>query len=91
MHRDDDSLLSKGRIPARTVCPWRDQCMTAAAGKCRHKGLAHKNKFSCGLARAFDMTEAYIRRASVAKLVASNLVWNKVNFSPEIKPEKACI
>lgn len=90
-HRDENSKLSYGRIPPRTVCPWRDNCMTASVGKCNHKGLAHKNRFSCGLARAFDMTDSYIESVSVARLIAANLIWNQVNVSPHTVAEQVNI
>lgn len=49
------SKLVDGRIPARTVCPFRQECRSAESGTCYHDGLKHWRPYSCGTARAFDM------------------------------------
>jgi len=80
---DANSLLSKGRIPAYTACPWIAQCMTKRDGKCNHKGTQHKNRFSCGLARAFDMSDEYIKRTSRNKRIVANMRWRPITLNEE--------
>jgi len=46
--------LVNGRIPANTVCPYRDECPSAANGDCGHKGVEHTVAYSCGFARLFN-------------------------------------
>lgn len=48
-------LLVDGKIPANTVCPWKQQCNTAQDGRCHHQGKEHPGPFSCGKARAFEL------------------------------------
>ena len=45
------SQLVDGRIPAHTVCPFRDACGFA----CSHLGKKHTVAYSCASARAFDL------------------------------------
>jgi len=47
--------LVKGKIPANTVCPYRDQCPSASNGDCGHKGKEHTVPYSCGYARLFKI------------------------------------
>lgn len=49
--------LVDGRIPARTVCPFRDRCSIVASGSCHHLGIDCESQFSCAAARAFDLME----------------------------------
>ena len=48
-------LLVNGKIPARTICPFRDKCVIAATGECVHRGEEHQWEFSCGAARGFEI------------------------------------
>lgn len=48
--------LVNGKIPAGSVCPFRAVCHTAKAGDCGHTGTEHTVPFSCGTARAYNMT-----------------------------------
>jgi len=50
-------LLVDGNVPARTTCPWRQQCEIAQAGVCHHKGKEHTVPFSCATARAFELVK----------------------------------
>ncbi len=50
------SLLKDGKIPANTVCPFRVRCDYADRNECYHFGYNHSEAFSCGTARAFDIT-----------------------------------
>ena len=52
------SLLKQGKIPAGHICPYRVKCYVAAKGECKHTGFNHTNDFSCGWARAHDITQA---------------------------------
>lgn len=56
------SKLDNGKIPAHTVCPFRDQCGFVEAGTCHHKGTEHTVQFSCGAARAYDIIMIHERR-----------------------------
>jgi hypothetical protein len=47
-------LLVEGKIPAQTVCPFREQCTEAQNGHCAHKGTEHTVPFSCGYARLIN-------------------------------------
>jgi hypothetical protein len=49
------NLNNKGRIPAKTPCPYRDKCEIAKNEACYHKGTDHPCHFSCATARAFDL------------------------------------
>lgn len=49
-----ESLID-GKIPANTVCPFRDRCEIAQAGTCKHMGADHSVPFSCAAARMFEM------------------------------------
>ena len=49
-----NSLLLNGKIPAHTICPFRQGCIHVET--CVHTGYNHTNDFSCGLARAYDAT-----------------------------------
>lgn len=51
------SHLKDGKIPVRTVCPFREQCIIAQEGSCHHQGINHEREYSCGAARAFDLIE----------------------------------
>jgi len=46
-------LNKDGKIPAHTVCPFREKC--GLVDGCHHKGETHAVDFSCAAARAFDM------------------------------------
>jgi len=43
--------LVEGRIPAHTVCPFKQSC----GFTCRHMGVDHDVPFSCACARLFDL------------------------------------
>lgn len=53
--REPPSLLTDGRIPPHTICPFREMCAIAREDKCYHHGVDHNVPFSCGAARAFDI------------------------------------
>jgi len=46
--------LVGGKIPAFTVCPFKDKC-DPKDEFCHHKGILHVAPFSCGFARAFEI------------------------------------
>lgn len=48
------SKLVEGNIPAFTPCPFRNECILS---RCFHKAEKHEVPFSCGAARAFDITK----------------------------------
>jgi hypothetical protein len=50
-----DKLDENGRIPAFTECPFKDKC--CLVDTCYHTGIKHDVPFSCGFARAFDITK----------------------------------
>lgn len=52
---DMNSVLVNGKIPAHTVCPYRDQCEYAKQNECNHRGVDHTIPFSCGAARLFKI------------------------------------
>ena len=54
----EESLLIDGKIPARTICPFRVKCDSALADACPHLGYNHEKAFSCAIARSFDMTDS---------------------------------
>lgn len=47
--------LVNGKIPAKTVCPYRDRCIYAKANTCGHLGVGHTVEYSCGAARAYKL------------------------------------
>lgn len=47
--------LVNGKIPAKTVCPYRDGCKYAKNGTCGHLGVGHTVAYSCGTARLFKI------------------------------------
>jgi hypothetical protein len=47
--------LIEGKIPANTVCPYREQCTEAQNGNCGHYGVEHNVPYSCGYARLFKI------------------------------------
>lgn len=49
------SMLVEGKIPAHTVCPFRERCEIAQGGACNHLGQKHNVAFSCAAARGFDL------------------------------------
>lgn len=49
------SELVEGKIPAQTVCPYRDKCELAGAGACHHKGTEHSVPYYCAVARGFQI------------------------------------
>lgn len=50
------TLLVDGKIPAGTICPFRDKCELANNPvSCGHKGEQHNTDYSCGAARGFDL------------------------------------
>lgn len=50
-------LDDAGRIPPRTVCPFRARCSFASAGACHHEGEAHPVAYSCATARGFALID----------------------------------
>lgn len=44
--------LVNWKIPARTECPYREQCDEK---RCAHSGESHPVEFRCAIAEAFDM------------------------------------
>jgi len=50
-----ESWLVDGKIPANTICPFRIVCTMTRI--CSHQGYRHNVPFSCGSARAYDLTE----------------------------------
>ena len=52
-----ETKLVNGRIPAHAPCPFRERCELFHACECQHKGELHTVDFSCGAARAFDLSE----------------------------------
>lgn len=53
--REGTPTLVNGRIPANTVCPFRDSCNESKNGNCGHTGLLHNVPYSCGYARLFNL------------------------------------
>jgi len=51
------SLLTDGKIPKHTMCPFDNTCDIALNGSCDHLGIEHARVFSCGIARAFDIIQ----------------------------------
>ena len=49
-------IQEQGLIPPKMTCPFRSRCLTAASGKCHHKGEEHHAEFSCSTARAYRMS-----------------------------------
>lgn len=49
------SKLKDGKIPPGTECPFAEECVEKRAGLCKHHGALHTVKFSCAIARLFDM------------------------------------
>jgi hypothetical protein len=49
------TTLVNGKIPEKTVCPFRAQCGSAINGECGHKGVLHEVAYSCGYARLFKI------------------------------------
>jgi len=49
--------LVNGLIPAFTDCPYRKECGTYGKEFCFQTGIKHKTSYSCGMARAFDISE----------------------------------
>ena len=47
--------LVEGKIPANTVCPYRESCTEARNGNCGHMGKEHTVPYSCGYARLFKI------------------------------------
>lgn len=47
--------LVEGKIPANTVCPYRESCTEAQNGNCGHMGKEHTVPYSCGYARLFKI------------------------------------
>jgi len=47
--------LVNGLILKGTECPYREECNMG----CDHKGTEHKVDFSCGLARAFEISRSH--------------------------------
>lgn len=48
--------LVNGKIPAKTVCFFREEC-PYSKNSCGHLGLGHTVEYSCGAARAFNLTK----------------------------------
>jgi hypothetical protein len=52
------SKLVQGKIPVKTVCPFKDRCAFQAADQCNIKGGGENTKdFSCAVARAYDLID----------------------------------
>ena len=49
------TTLVNGKIPEKTVCPFRAHCSSAINGTCGHKGVLHEVAYSCGYARLFKI------------------------------------
>ena len=45
-----------GCIPAHTKCPYKKACGDYGKEACQHKGVEHEVQYSCGLARALEMS-----------------------------------
>lgn len=50
-----NSLLTTGKIPAGSTCPFAGKCDSKLRGQCAHTGVTHTSAFSCGYARLFDL------------------------------------
>lgn len=46
--------LVQGLIPAKTPCPFKERC--GLIKSCHHRGENHQVAFSCGCARALNLT-----------------------------------
>jgi hypothetical protein len=46
-------VLVNGRVPAHTICPFREICEIKLT--CNHLGLNHAIDYSCGVARGFEI------------------------------------
>jgi hypothetical protein len=57
-----NSKLVDGKIPAHTMCPFKNKCTTI---KCHHGGISHKVAFSCGMARAFDLVHMRTNNSNI--------------------------
>lgn len=55
--KDQPKIISlvDGKIPPKTVCPFKDKCELAKEDRCFHQGLDHQNAFSCAVARGFEI------------------------------------
>jgi len=51
------SQLVEGFIPPHTNCPFKHKCQLSEYEACYHEGENHKEKFSCGVARGFDLIQ----------------------------------
>jgi len=51
--------LVDGLIPAHTECPYRTDCGDYGAKCCIQKGVDHTVDFSCGFARAFEISKSH--------------------------------
>lgn len=51
--------LVEGKIPAKSVCPFRVICTSAKEGSCGHSGHEHAVPFSCGTARWYNMDKTF--------------------------------
>lgn len=49
-------LNDDGCIPSGSVCPFRIICTLRSV--CQHLGIKHTKPFSCGNARAYDITKS---------------------------------
>lgn len=49
-----ESLLIDGKVLAHTICPFRAMCFKVS--ECHHTGYNHMVDYSCGTARAYDIT-----------------------------------
>ena len=48
--------LVNGRIPAGQECPFTSTCFIKAENMCEHEGISRVVAFSCGAARAYDIS-----------------------------------
>jgi len=53
--------LVDGLIPAHTECPYRTECGGFAKISCIHHGVKHTIDFSCGFARAFEISRVKVK------------------------------
>lgn len=51
--------LVNGKIPPKTVCPFKNKCELAKEEKCFHRGLDHEHDFSCAIARGFEIVNQF--------------------------------
>jgi len=65
--QDDAENLVDGKIPANTVCPFKEKC-DPKGEFCRHMGVDHTTTYSCAFARGFEITNKYGKHTSFVVL-----------------------